>query len=47
MLTRWHQRAGGDWHGALRGWRYGSAGLRGEVGNQYAAAVLSRCEGEL
>jgi hypothetical protein len=31
----------------LRGWRYGTAGLRGKVGHQYAAAVLSRCEGEL
>lgn len=46
MLARWHQRAGGDWHGALRGWRYGYPGVRGERGQQYAAAVLRRCGGQ-
>ena len=44
MLTWWHARAG-DWHGALRGYRYGYPGVRGERGQQYAAAVLSRCGG--
>lgn len=44
MLTWWHRRAG-DWHGALRGYRYGYPGVRGERGQQYAAAVLRRCGG--
>jgi hypothetical protein len=35
--------AGGDWHGALRGYRYGYPGVRGERGRQYAASVLARC----
>lgn len=43
MLTWWHRRAG-DWPGALRGYRYGFPGVRGERGHDYAAAVLSRCE---
>lgn len=40
-------RAAGDWHGALRGYRHGYAGVRGERGQQYADAVLRRCEVEL
>lgn len=42
MLSRWH-RSAGDWHGALRGYRYGYPGVRGERGRQYAASVLARC----
>lgn len=47
QLAWWRARAAGDWHGALRGYRHGYAGVRGERGQQYADAVLARCEGKV
>jgi hypothetical protein len=43
-LTYWHRQSG-SWCGALRGYRYGWAGVRGDKGQRYAAAVSSECVG--
>jgi hypothetical protein len=43
-LTYWHRQSG-SWCGALRGYRYGWAGVRGDKGQRYAAAVSSGCAG--
>ena len=40
QLKLWHKHAGGSWCGALRGYRYGWPGIKGERGQLYAAAVL-------
>lgn len=45
IKTQLEAARAGDWQGALRGYRYGYPGVRGERGQQYAAAVLSRCGG--
>ena len=40
---RFWRRQAGDWCGALRGYRYGTPGVEGELGHCYAAAVSRAC----